>query len=345
MAATVLHEEILERVTPKHPRHGEAAAIDLQGGRLLLAQSCFTSGPTDFSEGYISGRTSSDNGRTWSERFVVLPNLAKMNTYNPSFLRLPSGAILLFYFRQDGWNDVKQYVRTSYDEGQMWVEEQCITPDKVRQFMHNDRAVLMKSGRIVLPFAWTPTHTTEAHTYKSLCWTSDDEGKTWHRGSGEISLPERGAMEPVVVERMDGSLLMLIRTQLGHQYRAESFDGGDTWTEARPAFDLVSSEAPANVKRMPGTGDLLIVWNNIFDPFRRHWGRTPLNTAISRDDGETWENVRVLENEPDHSFSYPSIHFQDDEVLLTYYHTLEETAGRELKVKILPVAWFYEPEG
>ena len=342
MAATVLHEEILERVTPKHPRHGEAAVIDLQDGRLLLAQSCFTGGPTDFSEGHVSGRTSSDKGRTWSERFVIIPNEAKMNTFNPSFLRLPSGPILLFYFRQDGWDDVKQYVRTSYDEGQTWVEEQCITPDKVRQFMHNDRAVLMKSGRIVLPFAWTPTHKTEAYTYKSLCWTSDDEGKTWQRGSGEIALPKWGAMEPVVVERMDGSLLMLIRTQLGRHYRSESHDGGDTWTEALPVPELASPSSPSNVKRIPSTRDLLIVWNNVFDE-RPWWRRTPLNTAISRDDGETWENIRALEKETDHSYAYPSIHFQDDEVLLTYYSTMNDPA-RELKIKILPVAWFYEPE-
>ena len=36
------------------------------------------------------------------------------------------------------------------------------------------------------------------------------------------------------------------------------------------------------------------------------------------------------------------IHFQGDEVMLTYYRTLEETAGRELKIKILPLDWLYD---
>ena len=106
----------------------------------------------------------------------------------------------------------------------------------------------------------------------------------------------------------------------------------------------MGSEAPSAVKRISGTDDLLVVWNNIFDPHRRHWRRTPLNSAVSRDDGETWENIRFLEKETDHSYAYPSIHFQDDEVLLTYYSTVNDPA-RELKIKILPVAWFYEPEG
>ncbi len=104
---------------------------------------------------------------------------------------------------------------------------------------------------------------------------------------------------------------------------------------------MVSSEAPANVKRIPDTGDLLIVWNNVFDE-RPWWRRTPLNTAISRDDGETWENIRALENEPDHSYGYPSIHFLGEEVLLTYYRSREVFTDWEMKLKTLPTKWFYE---
>ena len=346
MKAQILHEEIIEPATRDNPRNSEASAIELKDGRLLLAWSDFYAGSSDFSPARISARHSEDGGRIWGQNFTLVENTAVMNTFNPSFLRLGSGGLALFFFRQEVVDDVKQYIRKSHDEGRTWGEERCITPERVRQFMHNDKALLTSTGHVVLPFAWTHTHADGLHSYRSVCWRSDDEGTTWHRGRGEIQLPKRGAMEPMAVERLDGSLLMLIRTQLGHLYQATSYDGGDTWTEALPMLQLVGSESPAAIKRIPDTGDLLIIWNHVFDPHRKHWGRTPLSAAISRDDGETWENFRDLETNPDYRFAYPSILFRRREVFLTYYRAglREETSGRELKVKILPLDWFYEQD-
>ena len=340
----VLYEEIIEPARAGNPRNSEASAIELQDGRILLAWSDFYGGPTDFSGGRISARVSEDSGRTWGDKVTLEENTSAMNTFSPALLRLQSGAIAHFYIHQDDYDDVKQYMRKSFDEGKTWTEEVCITPERVRQFLTNDRAVQMANGRIVLPISWARFRVDPDWTFRSVCWISDDEGATWTRGSDEISLPGWGAMEPVVVERRDGSLLMVIRTQLADQYRAESYDGGDTWINLRP-MGLVSPESPANVKRIPSTGDLLIVWNRVFDPYRWGKGRTPLNSAISRDDGETWENIRDLERDPDLFFAYPSILFHQDEVLLTYYQSRSEVRGavedRELKVKIVPVSWFY----
>ena len=164
---------------------------------------------------------------------------------------------------------------------------------------------------------------------------SDDDGESWQQGSGDAIVPGGGA-EPVVVERKDGSVLMVIRTRLSHIYRCESDDGGDTWNVPVP-MPLVSPGAPSNMKRIPSTGDLLLVWNHSLE-----MRRNPLTAAISTDDGETWQHFRDLENDPLHSCAYPSITMLEGEVLLTYYHSLYETTGWELKLKILPVSWFYE---
>ena len=79
----------------------------------------------------------------------------------------------------------------------------------------------------------------------------------------------------------------------------------------------------------------------MYDPFVSHWRRTPLNSAISTDDGASWDHYQNVEDEPDRAYSYPSIHFQEDEVLLTYYRTQHHYQAPELKVKILPLSWFY----
>jgi len=79
--------------------------------------------------------------------------------------------------------------------------------------------------------------------------------------------------------------------------------------------------------------------------------RTPLTATLSRDDGNTWPLLRNIENDPKLSFDYVSITFLEDEeeVLLTYHMTKFfpqiNRHRRNLKLKILPVPWFYEDSG
>jgi hypothetical protein len=124
--------------------------------------------------------------------------------------------------------------------------------------------------------------------------------------------------EPAVVELKSGRLLMLARTDQGCQMRADSADGGDTWTPARPT-DIKSPVSPCSVRRIPKTGDLLLVWNDHshIDPARRG-KRTPLAVAVSRDDGATWEKAKIIEDDPDGWFCYTAIAFVGDRVLLAY---------------------------
>jgi sialidase-1 len=51
------------------------------------------------------------------------------------------------------------------------------------------------------------------HHFVSTSWLSDDGGQSWRKGKGQVDLPKRGAMEPEVLELVDGRLLMIMRTQ------------------------------------------------------------------------------------------------------------------------------------
>jgi len=64
--------------------------------------------------------------------------------------------------------------------------------------------------------------------------------------------------------------------------------------------------------------------------------------AISRDEGEKWENFRDLENDDRYTYAYPSVTFVGEEALLTYYVHDEETRLISLKLKTIPIQWFYE---
>ena len=79
-------------------------------------------------------------------------------------------------------------------------------------------------------------------------------------------------------------------TDKGSVYKSYSKDKGVSWTAPEP-MKLDSPLSPQSMKRIPSTGHLLIVWNNSKDK------RFPLTAAISKDEGETWVNVRNLDED------------------------------------------------
>jgi hypothetical protein len=145
--------------------------------------------------------------------------------------------------------------------------------------------------------------------------------------------------EPGVVELKDGRIMMFIRSSCGSQMVSHSSDGGETWTKSQPS-DMLSPLSPASIKRLPQTGDLLLVWNNHRDipPFLAG-KRAPLSMAVSKDDGKTWTLVKTLEGNLDKGwYCYIAIHFVGDDILLGYCAMDGLAHSRITKV---PVSWLY----
>lgn len=343
----------------QRPRNSEGDIVKLKDGSLLLGYSEFVGrDSSDFAQGRIAGKISRDGGRTWSAPFVIAPNEGKMNTMSPSFLRLRSGKLGMAYMMKNSQADNRVLFRTSSDDGRSWNAPVRVIPTAGYWGINNARLVQLKSGRILAPLwfvnGWNKSH----HTQDEVAY-SDDEGQTW-RQSEIVDVPQgrRGADEPGVVELRDGRVLMIIRTDMGKIYRSYSSDGGARWTHAEPTV-LDSPTAPATIARIPSTGDLLLIWNNRPPGPTHMQDRFPLTAAISRDEGQTWEQIRNLDDTPGFSYAYTSILFpQSDRAIVTYYasqtlpgglagdaHSLPgEDAERHvfsLKEKIVPVAWFY----
>lgn len=73
---------------------------------------------------------------------------------------------------------------------------------------------------------------------------------------------------------------------------------GETWTNL-VSSDLKSPCSPASIKKVPLTGDLLCIYNDYSERFPYHIGkRTPLVSAISKGEGKTWENHKIIEDDP-----------------------------------------------
>lgn len=336
-------ETIIAPATAESPRNSEGDIIVLEDGSLLAAWSEFYGGSRDDSAARISAKRSVDGGRTWGERFTLRENTGAENVMSASFLRLDSGELLLFYLEKHSREDLDVLVVRSGDDGKTWSEPVLVTPEPGYHVMNNARVLLTSGGRLVCPVATTDRVWEKGHRFRTICYLSDDGGHTWRRGTGEVNAPKRGAMEPGLIEKADGTLLQVIRTQTGRQWFAESKDGGDTWSEGRP-WTVTSPEAPATLANLPEGKGWLVIHNPSLDPENSHGGeRTPLVASVSTDEGATWSPAKAIESDPALTYSYVSVDFHADRVLLTYY--LRSAPDRlSWKFQSLPLGWFLTEE-
>jgi len=131
--------------------------------------------------------------------------------------------------------------------------------------------------------------------------------------------------------------MMFCRTDGGSQYVAHSADGGETWSDLGPS-NLASPRSPATIERIPSSGKLLCVWNDHSGAHPFVAGkRTPLCLAISSDEGKTWSQSRVIEDDPDGWYCYTSMTFLEDRVLLAYCAGDKQVGGLN-RFKVLAVS-------
>jgi len=327
-------------------RNSEGSVIETSDGHLLLVWWHFYAGEgADHSPGDIAARWSDDRGRTWGDLFILQENVARQSTCSPSLLRLQDGRIAFFYGLKHASTDLPFYVRLSSDEAQSWTEPVLVTTAPGYWVMNNDRAVQLSTGRVVAPVCWIDDcYEPGNNRCHSTVFYSDDHCATWTRSEGWLTVEDAaGYQEPGVVELTDGRVMMFGRTTLGHPYRAYSDDWCETWYGLEPMHNVDAPCSPVCIKRIPATGDLLMVWNDNADTTKNHQARrTPLTMALSRDEGEAWERIKNVEADPAHAHGYTSIAFLDDEVLLTYYDSTALTIGDcSLKLCIAPLSWVY----
>ncbi len=339
---------LLPPTAGKNPRNSEGSFVQLKDGRLLFVYTHFTGGARDASAAHLAGRVSTDGGRTWSTKDeIVLPNEAKQNVMSVSLLRLRNGAIALFYLRKNSLDDFRPYLRLSTDEARTWGEPTLVASADGYYVVNNDRVVQLANGRLVVPAARHGPRTGRGLAPgTAMCFLSDDQGKTWRRSKTELTAPKAsktGLQEPGVVELKGGKLLMWCRIDLGSQFLSYSEDGGESWTEPKPS-GIKSPVSPASIKRIPKTGDLLLVWNDHRHVDDAHKGkRTPLSVAVSKDEGKSWERSKMLEDDPAGWYCYTAIAFVGDRVLLAHCAGNKEIGPlSRTQITVFDVDWLYK---
>lgn len=325
----------------ENPRYSEGDITVLNDGRYLFGVTEFMGNTSDFAKARLVSKISADGGQTWGEQSVIQENVGGFNVMSLTFQPLNETDLGLFYLIANSMTDLNVFLRRSTDGGLTFGTPAQVTNLSGYHVMNNDRVIQLKSGRLLAPTASTADAEKEDH-YVSRAWISDDAGATWRAGKGTVDYGKRGAMEPELLEMNDGRVLMIIRTQLGHIAAAWSGDGGDTWGTVSD-WGVRAPEAPSTIRRIPSTGDLLLIWNDTHVDGEGHGGkRTPLTVAISKDEGKTWTHKQNIEDSTAHTFAYISATFDSGRVLLTYYVADDTTGWIGSRFRSIPIASLYE---
>lgn len=324
---------------PGNGRNSEGSFVALRDGRILFAYSHYVGDDwQDHARAVIAARESADGGRTWSaDDRILVAQEGDCNVMSVSLLRLPDGRIALFYVRKNSARDCRLHLRTSTDEARTWSEPVCCIPAPGYFVTNNDRVVQLASGRLIAPASFhRPKRPDgdiaagiESHG-EAAFFFSDDAGRTWQESPQRLRVSAdiaSGLQEPGVIERRDSSLYGWARTDAGRQWEFDSTDGGKTWSTPRPSrFRAPCSPLSIRDLGPPGASQWLAVWNEPASPpigetvFAKNssWGRTPLVAAASHDEGATWTEPLMLEDDPARGFCYTALHRTDDAVLLAY---------------------------
>ncbi len=326
--AVISHDQVSHS-----PSYGSVIALD--DGRLMWASGSGSADPIR----PLQAVHSVDGGATWVGPVDLkhADGSPVMGVMDVNLVRLASGALGLAHRsasppaeeRLGNYTGRLSFHRSD-DEGETWSQAVPISPPGTHAVFTNDKSIVLRDGRVVAPFyasigpRLSPFDKFSAQYGEEFnnaargvlaygsAYYSDDDGETWTRSLNEaIVALDHGAQgrysfgESAVVELDDGKLLMIGRTNLGTFYQCYSEDRAETWSEP-VASGLACPPSPCSLIKLPGTGDLMVAFNQI-SSWETMAGlyRHRLSCAISRDEGKTWENHRNLESLDDVSYVEP----------------------------------------
>lgn len=199
----------------------------------------------------------------------------------------------------------------SDDDGETWSGPFNLNQDVKEEWMSfcgtsPGTGVQLRSGRLVIPIYYNGDH--KRHFSASVVY-SDDGGATWKRGkspndgrifegreidSRTLDTEAAATHEATLIERADGSLLMLMRNQhpSGKVAATVSTDGGETWGDVFFAEEITEIFCQPNAVPWP-TDDCpeRVVFANA-SQMRPYRGRGVLR--LSEDGGRTWIASRTF---------------------------------------------------
>lgn len=249
---------------------------------------------------------STDEGKTWATT-PLFADSTKFNVSNErALLRTKEGVIISAWMNgaekktprgwhwgeaTAKWTDfiLPTYTCRSTDDGKTW-ETPVKLSDPWCGCIHS--LIQMKSGRLVL----VGQEIIPEWRHATVMWASDDLGQTWQRGTvldyGVGAHDHAGSIEGSVVQRTDGSLYLLLRTESGFLWEATSTDGLK-WDGLKQTT-IKSVTCCPQMARL-ADGRIALLWNApVRHDSSNRTSRAELSLAFSDDETKTWSKPGIV---------------------------------------------------
>jgi hypothetical protein len=321
----------------------------MANGRLWAAWT--SGGINEGPQNYIVLVTSTDDGETWSAPDLVIDPPGNVAAFVPILWRDPNDRLWIFWNQGYGaWWDGRGGAWAVVAQGAESADPQWGKPQRIADGWPGSKLTVLRTGDWLLPVFvfYGPSQLAEENEYYRLgltncvvealshdlgslkganVYSSADEGRTWSiRGQAkhDVDVAAPGIadlVEHVVIERLDGTLWMLIRTPPGIG-ESVSADDGRTWTPVTSS--TIRHPLSRFFIRRLSSGRLLMVRH---DPPEVTYpddcedcgelNRSHLTTYLSDDDGRTWNGGLLLDERE--TVSYPDgIEAEDGRIFIIY---------------------------
>lgn len=262
-------------------------------------------------------KRSEDGGKTWLKTTLIHEEGgdAPIRVGNPCPIIANDGQTVHLLFTRNGPDCFFHTMST--DEGKTWSKLTATSDDpKAKEYRQGNflanfgespvgvgagpvHGIHTSKGRLIAPSY--VGHKVEGKRRGQSCIIySDDAGKTWKIGGAIPWAPEFRHGECTILERIDGSLLMNMRTSapdaysFGYRLTSTSKDQGLTWS--RPEVDKNLPCPACQASMIRHNNDEILFLN----PAVKHhggfsiWSRKNLTLRLSRDEGRSWAASRIL---------------------------------------------------
>jgi hypothetical protein len=237
-------------------------------------------------------RASDDDGRTWSDvKLMILPRRG-VRAMSACIWIDPQQRMWVFWGQSFGQQDGRYGVWAITTDNPDSESPEWSKPRRLGDGIMLNKPTVLKNGD------WLLTSSVWKADNSIRVYASTDQGDTFHlRGKANVLPVEaRGPDEPMIVERKDGSLWMLVRSR--GLAETVSHDGGKTWSPVQRS-PLRHPTARFFLLRL-NSGALLLVKHGPLDERTR---REKLMAFISDDDGRTWQGGLMIDERE--KVSYP----------------------------------------
>ena len=248
--------------------------------------------------------------------------VAKVNNqahWNPVLFKDKTGTIHLFFKVGTTPSYWSTWHQNSSDNGLSWSEAKLLVKNEQANNQPLARGPVRSKPIILSNGSWLAGASDESQgKWNVFADASQDQGRSWQH-TGFIPLDpalvsDRGVIQPTLWESQAGVVHMMTRSTEDVIFRSDSLDSGKTWSALYPT-QLPNNNSAIDVVKLDAPSEALAL---VFNKLATDGIRTPINLALSFDNGQTWPHSIELEHQPGSEFSYPAIIQVGNRVYGTY---------------------------